>query len=234
MRKVLGLIGATMLFAGSALAADLPLKAPMMPLGAPVFSWTGIYIGGNYGGTWGDTDWTYLAGGTASHGTAGSLGGGTLGANWQFPSNWVVGVEGDWDWADIEGSRNCPNPTFVCQSKISDLATVRGRLGYAVDRFMVYGTGGGAWGRDLIQTNFLPGLPVPPSGTPINGTTGTRSGWIAGAGIEWAFWNSFSAKFEVLHYDLGAATTPVDNNLLVNTREHGNIIRAGLNWKFWP
>jgi outer membrane immunogenic protein len=231
--KQLAVVAAALAFTSSAYAADMPLKAgPMM---APAFSWTGLYIGVNGGGAWGDTSWQYvLTNALAPHGTSGVLAGGTAGANWQFAPNWVAGIEGDLDWANIVGSANCPNPAFLCQSKISELATLRGRLGFAVDRFMVYGTGGAAWGRDQVQTNFLGNAAIPPSGGTINGTTGNRTGWAAGAGIEWAFWNSLSAKFEYLRYDLGSATTSVDNNLLVATRERGNIIRAGLNWKFYP
>jgi outer membrane immunogenic protein len=209
-------------------AADLAVKAPVYK--APViipFSWTGFYIGANGGGAWGTTDWTYVVNGsgTANHNTSGGLAGGTAGYNWQFAPNWVIGIEGDFDWADIKGSTACPNPAFSCQSKISDFATLRGRFGYAFDRFLVYGTGGAAWGNDQIQT-ALPGATF--------GTTGTRTGYAAGAGVEWAFSGPWSAKVEYLHYDLGSATTTVDNGLLVSSREKGDLVRAGVNWKFWP
>jgi outer membrane immunogenic protein len=211
-------------------AADLApvYKAPVYK--APVivpFSWTGFYIGANGGGAWGTTDWLYTDfGTTAGHHTSGGFAGGTAGYNWQFAPNWVIGVEGDFDWADISGSTACPNPTFSCQSKLSDFATLRGRFGYAFDRFLVYGTGGAAWGNDQIQT-ALPGATF--------GSTGYRTGYAAGAGVEWAFSGPWSAKVEYLHYDLGNATTTVDPGAgPVSSREKGDMVRFGVNWKFWP
>jgi outer membrane immunogenic protein len=208
-------------------AADLAVKAPVYKAPAYVpFTWTGFYIGVNGGGAWGNTDWTYLSNlATASHKTSGGLVGGTSGYNWQVSPNWVVGVESDFDWADIKGSTACPNPTFSCESKIRDFGTFRGRLGYAFDRFLVYGTGGVAWGSTQIQT-ALPGATF--------GSTSDRTGWAAGAGAEYAFSGPWSVKVEYLHYDLGSTTTTVDNGLLVNSKSTGDLVRAGLNWKFWP
>jgi outer membrane immunogenic protein len=235
MRK-LAIAAVAMAFTGSAYAADMPLlKAP--PMAPPAFSWTGLYIGFNGGDGWGNTDWHYTTApfAAAPHGSAGGLIGGTAGANWQF-ANWVVGIEGDWDSANINGSNSCPNTSFNCQTSIKSFSTARGRLGYAFDRLLFYGTGGGAWARDTVQTNCIaPACQVtPPSGGPINGTTIGRSGWVAGAGIEWAFWGPLSAKAEYLRYDFGSSTSAVDNGLFVRTSERGNIIRAGLNWKFYP
>jgi outer membrane immunogenic protein len=202
-------------------AADLAVKAPVYkaPVVAP-FSWTGFYVGVNGGGAWGNSDWLFTNGNTAgSHKTSGGLVGGTVGANWQFPTtNWVIGAEADWDWADIRGSAFCPNPAVLCQSKIGDLATARGRLGYAFDRVLVYGTGGFAWGSDKVQA--------------VLGSTSNRTGWTAGAGIEYAFWGPWSAKVEYLHYDLGNAMSAIGDPF--NLHETGDLVRAGVNWKFVP
>jgi outer membrane immunogenic protein len=129
MKKV-ALVVATLAVTGSAHAADLAFKAPPPPV-LPVFSWTGFYIGVNGGGASGKTDYNFVLEGTsANHDSSGALGGGTVGYNWQFPTtNWVVGAEGDFDGANIKGSTLCPNINFICQSKISDFATARGRLG---------------------------------------------------------------------------------------------------------
>jgi outer membrane immunogenic protein len=221
-------------FVQAAAAADMPVKMPVKaaPIAPPVYNWTGFYIGINGGGGWGETSWTYtVALTTADHNSNGGLVGGTIGYNYQFPNNFVVGVEADWDWADINGSAACPNPAFSCESKIKDIGTARGRIGYAWDKLLVYGTGGVAWGDVTIQT-VLPGGAVPPSGTPTNGQTITRVGWVGGVGAEYAIWQRLTVKAEWLYYDLGTDTFAVDNGLFVSARERGNMFRGGLNWHF--
>jgi len=224
---------AGLLMAGAAQAADLPTKAPVYKAQPAYFNWTGFYIGINGGGAWGHTDWRYNFPGSpgvhtfADHRTHGALFGGTVGYNWQFSSPWVLGVEADFDWADINGSTSCPNPAFSCQSKIRSLGTARGRLGYAVDRVLFYGTGGLAFGDVRIQTVTIPGGVVA-------GSSHESVGWSAGAGIEWAIVNNWSFKVEYLHYDLGTHNFLVDAPAAqnVDALERGNIIRAGLNWRF--
>jgi outer membrane immunogenic protein len=244
-KSLLGLVAIGALIAGPAMAADLgmPLKAPPAPV-APAYSWTGFYIGVNGGWADGHTDWTYnfipvAPVATAGHNTNGGLFGGTVGVNYQFSGNWVIGAEADWDWADIDGSTACPNAAFSCQSKISDFGTARGRLGYAWDRLLVYGTGGAAWGDVTIQTTNIAGIPQPcnVTGTALAATCGTkatRTGWAAGAGLEYAVWQSLSIKAEWIHYDLGSGTFNVDDpaGQFVTARESGDIFRGGLNWRF--
>jgi outer membrane immunogenic protein len=175
MRKVLGFVGATLLFAGPALAADLPVKAPVMPLG-PVFNWTGFYLGGEVGAKWADTTWTTTSltdtsfvrpiDGTSPRGfnPVGARVGGYLGYNWQFAPQWVGGFEADMAWADktetAAGLPGCARPVANTCGLISapgpgvDLssvkmgwdASVRARLGFLVTpQLLLYGTGGVAW-----------------------------------------------------------------------------------------
>jgi outer membrane immunogenic protein len=228
--------------AGSALAADLPsrVEAPVY-IPPPAFSWTGFYIGIEGGDVGGFTHWTYNpvpAGppvGFASHESNGGMIGGTVGYNYQFSPYIVAGLEADFAWADINGITACPNPTFGCQSRISDLGTARGRLGWVpVDRVLLYVTGGLAWGEVDIRTINNAGGPVVPSGTPINGSSSMRIGWTVGAGAEWAVWQSVSLKFEYLRYELGTSTFNVDNPAIqnVSAREDGNLFKFGLNYKF--
>jgi outer membrane immunogenic protein len=242
--KLGGLAIAALLIAaplGAASAADMAVKAPMKPVPVP-YSWTGFYIGVNGGGAQGWTSWQYytLPGPTpstafANHDAAGGMAGGTVGYNWQAGTNWVVGVEGDGDWSQITGSAACPNPVFSCESKIKDIATARGRLGWAEDRVLFYVTGGAAWGDVNLRTVNTAGGPVPPTGTPINGTTSDRLGWTAGGGVEAMIAQTpLSAKLEVLYYDLGSHNFNVDNPaaIFVHGRENGTMVRAGLNWRF--
>src|SRR5580700_6172480 len=130
---------------GTAAAADLPPRmAPQpyykAPVAVPVYNWTGFYIGINGGGGFGRSTWDR----TGSFNTSGGLVGGTVGYNYQFGQG-VVGLEGDIDWANINGTTNTACP-FSCKTSDHWLSTVRGRLGYAADRFMPFITGGAAFG----------------------------------------------------------------------------------------
>jgi outer membrane immunogenic protein len=127
-------------------AAPVYTKAPMM---APVFSWTGCYIGGNAGGVWAHKDWTNSTGpAESSVDLSGGLAGGQIGCNYQV-NTWVFGVQGDYDWTNVTGSAT---DTFfgstTDQTKIKGIASVTGRVGYAWDRFLGYVKGGGAWESD--------------------------------------------------------------------------------------
>ena len=226
---------------GVASAADMPVKAPKAPP-PPAYSWTGFYIGVNGGGAQGNTTWQYYffpgpapsSTAFANHDVGGGMVGGTVGFNWQAPgSQWVVGVEGDWDWSNIVGNSVCPGVTFDCESKIRDVATARGRLGWAEGGVLFYGTAGAAWGNVRIQTVNEAGV-SPPTGTPTNGTTSTRLGWTGGGGIEVNIAQTpLSVKAEVLYYDLGAHFFNVDAPIIqtVRARENGTMVRAGLNWR---
>lgn len=236
MKKLLYVLaGATALISAPALAADLgrmPVRAPVAYAPAPYFNWSGFYVGVQGGGGWGDVDWRYQATGTtAHHSTSGGLLGGTAGFNWQTGS-WVFGIEADYAWADISGNTACPNPAFDCRSRLDSFGTARGRLGYAWDRFMLYGTAGAAFGDQNIRTVHLAGVNTPASGTPTNGTSRFQAGWTAGGGLEWAFAGNWSAKVEALYFDLDRDTYTVDNGLLVNARHSGGVVRGGINYRF--
>ncbi len=218
-RLVLALVGVAAL-TGTAAAADLARPAPApyykAPVMAPAFSWTGFYIGLNGGGGFGRSAWDS----TGSFNTSGGLVGGTIGYNYQVGQA-VVGVEGDIDWADINGTTNnfC---TLGCKTSDSWLSTVRGRLGYAADRFMPYITGGVAFGDIKAAT---PGFA---------GGSDDRAGWTLGAGLEFAVAQNWSLKAEYLYVDLGkfncgiACGAAVTDNVSFTT----NLIRAGVNYHF--
>jgi outer membrane immunogenic protein len=127
----------------------------------------------------------------------------------------VLGVEGDGDWSGIRGSAACGGTT--CDTHNSWLATVRGRLGYAMDRFMPYVTGGAAFGD--VKTSIAG----------IGDTTTTRTGWTAGGGLEMAIAGPWTAKLEYLHVDLGNADTALPGT---SANFRSEIVRAGLNYRF--
>jgi outer membrane immunogenic protein len=144
-----GLILLTIL-SGSAMAADLSLRPPVhtkAPTMAPGYIWTGLYYGINGGGGWGASrfDFPGLGTTTGDFSSSGGLVGGTIGVNWQT-SNLVFGVEGDGDWANIKGSSACQVATFTCTISESWLATARAREGMTANDWLLYITGGGAFG----------------------------------------------------------------------------------------
>ena len=124
-----------------------PVSRP--PLYAPVYNWTGFYLGINGGGGWGTSQWD----GVDKFDLSGGLIGGTVGYNWQV-NQLVLGAEGDIDWSGIKGTTTvlCPGG---CETRNQWLATVRGRLGYAWDRFLPYLTAGLAAG-DINATRAGP------------------------------------------------------------------------------
>jgi outer membrane immunogenic protein len=217
----------------SALAADFPAPDLPPPLPVTVYNWTGIYLGINGGFGTGNSNWSDgLVGTTGSFPISGYLIGGTAGFNYQI-GEYVFGIEGDGDWTNLNGNSGSTcgaitaglAPPVGCQTQSQWLATVRGRVGYAFDRIFLYGTAGAAFGN--IQTGLNP---------PSTFDSSIEAGWTVGAGLEWAFAQSWTAKVEYLFVDLpnGACTT-VGNcggaaGSIVSFNE--SVIRAGLNFKF--
>jgi outer membrane immunogenic protein len=227
MRKLLlASVAFTALAMASAQASDMPpsrsMPPPRAPTYVPFFSWNGFYLGVNGGYGWGRSNWTGTATGvtTGDFDLSGALVGGTLGFNLQT-GGMVLGVEADMDWSDIKGSTTV-NCLSSCETANAWLGTVRGRLGYGLDRFLPYLTGGIAIGR--VKSTV--------SGT--GSASDTNVGWTAGGGLEYAFIGSWSAKLEYLYVDLGKSTcdatcsgaTPFDLEF------QSHLVRAGLNYKF--
>jgi iron complex outermembrane recepter protein len=210
-----------------------PALAKAPPPATP-FSWTGVYLGINGGYSFGASNWTgsVTGGSTGNFATSGFLFGGTAGANYQI-GTFVFGVEADGDWVDASGFGTFTATSLCaggCLTSNSWLATVRGRAGYALDRFLVYGTGGAAFGD--VRANF--------SNDPVS--SATEAGWTIGAGVEVALAANWTAKAEYLFVDLanGSCTancaiqnpngSPVIPNVAVKFNQ--NLVRAGVNYKF--
>lgn len=218
-----------------ALAADLPAPSLPPPVPPPIYNWTGIYLGINGGFGTGSSNWSDgPVGTTGSFPISGYLIGGTVGFNYQI-GQYVFGIEGDGDWTNLQGSSGSTcgaisavvPPPDGCQTQSQWLATVRGRVGYAFDRILLYGTAGAAFGN--IQTGLNP---------PSTFDSSVEAGWTVGAGLEVAFAPNWTAKAEYLFVDLpNAACTTVGNcggaaGSIVSFNE--NIVRAGVNFKFGP
>jgi outer membrane immunogenic protein len=216
----LGLMAVGLVGVG-AQAADLPPRyapyAPQAPIYAPLYRWTGFYVGINGGAGWGRSQWD----GIDKFDISGGLIGGTVGYNWQF-SQWMVGVEGDLDWSGISGTA-APLPCPAgCQTRNHWLATVRGRAGYSWDRFLPYLTAGLALG-DINASR--PGFPA---------GTNTTAGWTVGAGVEVGVVGNVSLKAEYLFVSLSDFNCGFNCGLAANANVtfYANVFRGGLNVHF--
>jgi outer membrane immunogenic protein len=239
-----GIVGIA-LSGGCAHAADMITKAP--PTVEPaMFTWTGFYGGANIGYSRGRLHADHFLFGTPiSNDTTnpvGVIGGGQFGFNWQT-ANLLLGIETDFQGSAEKASNtlvDCAASNPICggqvtvthTDKLVQFGTTRGRIGYVLDRWMVYGTGGVAYAK-FDGTAFgtcVPGPCLVPS--PIN-TVIHKSGWVVGAGLEAALAKSWSWKFEYLHMDYG--TINVTNSTTgENVRDRGtdDILRAGINYRF--
>lgn len=243
-------IAALALAAGSALAADLPRKSVAMapaiqPI--PIFSWTGFYLGlnGGYifeGGKSSLVGSPALLGTGLTPGAAKTMGdgftiGGTAGYNMQF-GNLVVGLETDLNYVDLgrTSSTTLGGLTTTFSQESTYLGTVRGRLGVAFDRLLIYATGGLAYGDQDAGTS-LSGLGRAWAGSKDS----VRFGYTVGAGLEYAIDRNWSAKVEYLFYDLGKANYtspliagPALPGVFGDTRAEvkGNLVRGGINYRF--
>jgi outer membrane immunogenic protein len=273
IKKLLLASAATALLTGAAAAADLPRRAAPPPIftPVPVFTWTGFYAGFNAGYAFdasNDSSNTFgvpgafstVAGTTATfrqRSQEGFSGGGQIGYNYQFTpgSGLVVGIEADAQYLDFGRDRRsafitgglAPGFAVVDPRGLSSLdffGTVRGRVGYAFDRVLFYGTGGFAYGSGSSDRSF----------GGFNGNDDFRTGWTAGGGVEYAlptdsFLNFFRSsavtlKVEGLYVNLdrgtrnqGAFVLDAANNVVATSaigrrNDEFAVVRAGLNYKF--
>lgn len=216
-------LAAVVISVAPASAADMArpvYKAPPAPV---VYNWSGFYAGIHGGYAWGTGQATIF--GLSDFGDVnGWFGGGQIGWNWQAAgSPWVWGIEADLSGSDIGTS--AAGPLGSVSSSLDMFGTVRGRLGYAWDRVMLYGTGGFAWGRNEVSGNILAlGF----------SEDRTHTGWVVGAGVEWALIDSWTAKVEYQFLSLGTEnyfTSPAfPAGIGLDADIH--TIRVGLNYRF--
>jgi outer membrane immunogenic protein len=223
----------TVFIGNSSFAADLGARFRAPPVApVPLFTWTGCYIGGHLGGGWGQKTVSVpnLAPGVSVTGdTSGFLGGGQLGCNLQFGSNWVIGVEGDGSGSDIRGdiTQTVLGITGTAHAQTDWIASATGR------RWLLYAKGGAAWAGDKYSA-FIPVFNEQLEASE------TRTGWTVGGGIEWAFWSNWSAKAEYDYYDFGTRTITLTGTFAgtpiqvpgVNVRQRISVGKFGINYRF--
>jgi opacity protein-like surface antigen len=237
--------------AGSALAADLALKTQSAP--APAFSWSSCYIGMHAGGAFASKDMTdpvalaqvdavgSSSGGvtTANVSPSGAVVGGQLGCDYQFAPNWVAGIEGIASGSDLLGGTTVGLPggnagdSASVSSRTTFLASVTGRLGYAIDHTLFYGKAGVAWADNRYDvTGSYLGNPVALEGFD------TRTGWTAGAGVEWAFARHWSINLEYDYYSFGAGTAILSDGGTnfsgpLDAKQSIQVVKLGVNFHMW-
>jgi outer membrane immunogenic protein len=225
----------------AARAADMRVKAPPAAPQPPPFSWTGFYIGGNVGAAWRQRNVNDVRFGIFDNenNNAVFIGGGQLGANYQFGNSVVLGFEGDFDWA--AGNNNSGQVfvvptvgTFQMTSNDNNrfVATVAARLGVAAyDRWLFYVKGGGGW---VGEHDFN----ITTAGGSVSSSNGnTNSGWLVGGGIEWAFASNWSGKIEYDFLGLTDRTFIVPTGVLAGdiftTHERDlQMVKLGINYRF--
>jgi outer membrane immunogenic protein len=300
MQKAVGIIAAALTLAAAQAATAADLGARIWPPAEPVYkaapammtiyNWSGFYAGGNIGYSWGkaNTD-VSVPGFTVAAATAGApvpvdipgsafseslkpkglIGGGQIGWNSQF-SNWVLGLEADWQASGQKDDRSrsdafaftsTTTPPFdvagtsqtSLEARLKWFGTVRGRVGYAWDRVLVYGTGGLAYGKfDVSGVNTIAGTATCvgiagvcgaiPAVTPFSQTTSlssskSKAGWTLGAGVEGAaFLPNWTWKAEYLYLDFGkfdhSFATAGGGLATTSTHATDHILRFGVNYQF--
>jgi outer membrane immunogenic protein len=229
---VLGALGLLACAATSATAADLPAqvytKAVVPP---PVWSWTGFYVGAQGGWDEGRADYFIpRTGFDHKWNTSGGFGGAMVGYNYQF-NQLVVGIQGEYNGADIRGSE--VNVIGNLQSaSLTKFGSIDGRLGVAWNQVLFYGIGGVAFGNP--KQTFTIG-PVAGGGRSVTFGGGNTTGWDAGVGVEAGFAGNWTARVEYRHYDWGSLLVQPDYIVLAGPHQQkatDDTIRLGVAYKF--
>lgn len=238
--------------AGPALAADMAVKAP-----APFverFTRSSCYLGGHIGGAFAQKDITdpvqlvqdsFLGVGTTTGVTTvnpaptGAVIGGQIGCDYEFPSSFVIGIEGTASGSTMRGSKTTvlplgfPGDAALVQANTDFLASVTGRVGYAFDNVLLYARGGAALAGDKFEVSgAFTGLPYDFRGLD------NRFGWIVGGGVDWAFTQHWSANVEYDYYQFGHSNVLMTDGIngfsgLVDVKQNVQVVKVGFNFHIW-
>ena len=238
---------------GSAFAADMAPRYTKAPPPAPVaiYSWTGCYIGANVGGGWHKFEQNAprntnnvafvppLDMGSSDNNAF--IGGAQIGCDYQFAGNWVVGVQGMFDFGDIRSRNNLPDARVAAiapysDNRTRDIYTGTARLGYLfAPQVLGYVKGGGAWTRTSV--NQYGTIPAPTFLSQFG--SADRSGWTVGGGLEYMFAKGWSVFGEYNYMDFGTKTVnyvtapvAVGNPDVVRTKLETSTALVGVNYKF--
>jgi len=218
MRNILFSAVALAALTGYAMAGDLASTKE-----APIFSWTGLYVGANLGTGAGVERLDFGGGQYKSYDSDGTLGGFQVGGNYQI-NRFVLGLEADYDFAGIQGAHiySCGAISCIYGGAVNSLGSGRGRLGYAFldNRALAYVTGGLAYGQ-------VKGLDRNPKDY---GQSFDATGWAVGGGLEYAITDHWTVRGEYLYAELGPETWTKDLGTILHSTV--NVFRVGVNYKF--
>jgi outer membrane immunogenic protein len=241
IRKFLMASASAVVLTGSAVAADLPTRAPppvyIPPV--PIFTWTGIYVGGQIGYAWGNQNSVvFLPNGSTLNGYSnndGVIGGAHVGYNYQV-NQFVVGLEGSVDGSSLSRSISGFTPSYgiggyTIGGNTGVQGSIRGRVGYAFDRVLIYATGGVAFAgvNGYISTPYT-----------YDSGSSTRVGWTIGGGLEYAVTNNWSIRAEYRYSSFGSYTSSYPalapilaaSNVTASRRTNENQVQVGFSYKF--
>jgi outer membrane immunogenic protein len=239
---MLPLLSGALLFGAlsDGMAADMPLPPAPMPSNPPpifytpaAYSWTGIYVGGNFGWDWSQiSDTITTAGGGTGSLTGnvhGFLGGGQAGFNWQFGQQFVVGIEADFQGTQATaGSRSVngvAGPAHIIGlANMPYFGTARGRVGYSYGTLLLYATAGAVYGENTLRGT------VSTVGSFFS--SADFLSWTAGAGIEAGLGGQFSGKLEYLFIGSPSSLPLVPGATALTGTWGTSLIRAGVNYRF--
>lgn len=231
MKKILLAATALAALSSPALSADLQprtyTKAPVYAPPAPIYSWTGFYIGGHVGGAFNGSD-------SLGSDNARFIGGVQAGFDYQFATNWVLGIEGKYTFTDRSTyGATFPAGGFTVTDRNSDLGSVTGRLGYTWGPTLLYGKGGvgfrSANNVGVFDSTF---------GTPLAFTTSSHdTGYTVGAGLEYMFTRNWSGRVEYQYYNFGRTDVsvlapPVGGPATISYHPDVHTFTVGLNYRF--
>jgi len=221
------------LLASTALCASMASGSFAAPATAPVFTWTGFYFGGNFGGVWSSdtvrdlmpSNYGALRGNQSAFNPSGILGGVQAGYNWQF-DNIVVGLEGEFELANPQ-HRSENGPAFHSAS-LPSFGDLRMRAGVAIDRWLPFVTGG------IVVANIKNSLTDPSFPFSVN-RGGMSTGWIVGGGVEYAVDSHWSVKAEYLYMkfsDLTRSFAPSGYTYAFKFSDSAQVARVGVNFRY--
>ncbi len=242
MNKVAISLGLLLASTAISSAADAIVDEPVVIVAEPSGQWSGLYVGGQIGYAWANRDWNgdFLGSPIPDDQYNFDMDGGQVGAhigyNWQV-DNFVFGVEADASWSKVDDHLTQTTGPFstAVEAEMDWLATVRGRVGYAWDRFLIYGTGGVAFAH--VDTDVETSVFGSPYSSDRAGETHT--GWVAGVGVETMVSEKISLRFEYLHadfsnenYDYDLINVSPDDDTFGSADLDVDMIRLGVSYHF--
>jgi outer membrane immunogenic protein len=248
MKKLL-LASTAAIVAGAAFTSPVAARPPVP---ASVYNWSGCYAGAHVGAGWGRTDFSNpgtlplpvapVGQSLSTRSPGGLVGGGQVGCDYQFVSNWVVGLAGDFSWADIDGQADDPffggkNPGAprTVRATTDFFGSVTGRFGYAWNNNLLYAKGGVAFSHNKYEVNNFACLIFTAC---FASASDSQIGWTLGAGYEWAFARQWSMLVEYGHYGFASKTLAVVDPAHpaapfdINMKTSFDLVKVGINYRF--